>query len=201
MALCILICSWQVQAQASNNDLVKGNEAYKKADYATAATYYEKALKADANNVTALFNKGNALYKQGKVAEANKLFEAAAAKATGNTKAKALYNKGVTEAQQKQWAQAIASLKESLKLNAGDNETRDNLQKAMNELKKQEQQKQQPKQNNKQPKEQPKEKKPEPKMSKQQMENELNRLRNEEKQLQKELQQKKATSGQPLKDW
>jgi Ca-activated chloride channel family protein len=199
------IMAFFAQAQKGSNEVLKGNEAYKKGDFKNAESEYDKALKLDSKNFTAQFNKANAMQKQGKVEEATKEYASASEKSNDfELQSKALYNKGVTEAKQKQWEQAANSFKKSLRLNPDDVEARDNLQKVMNEIKKQQQNKKpdenKKKDDKKDKEDKPKEKK-QPKMNKQQMENELNRLRNEEKMLQQDLQKQKLKSSSPEKDW
>jgi len=201
----LLIVAFTANAQKGNNEILKGNEAYKKGDFKTAEEAYNQALKINDKNATAQFNKANALQKQGRTEEAAKLYSSAAETTKDITlQAKALYNKGVTEAKQKQWEQAINSFKQSLRLNPNDNETRDNLQKALSEIKKQQDKKPQDdkkKDDKQKPEDKPQTKKEEPKMNKQQMENELNKLRNEEKRLQQDLQKQKVKLSSQEKDW
>lgn len=204
IAITCLLFVFLGKAQKSNNEILKGNEAYKKGDFKNAETEYDNALKVDGKNATALFNKGNALQKQGKLDEAAKQYESTAENSTNLlVQSKALYNKGVAEAKQKQWQQAVGSFKQALRLQPTDIEARDNLQKAMNEIKKQ--QEKNPQDNKKDDKknsdDRPKEKKQEPKMNKQQMEKELNKLRNEEKRLQHDLQKQKIRPSSVDKDW
>lgn len=206
MTILLLLCSLLAQSQKANNEIIKGNTAYKKGDFKAAEDAYDAALKIDAKNSTALFNKANALQKQGKLAEAAKQYQAAFQYAKNNyLQAQSLYNKGVAEARQKQWQQAASSFKESLRLNPSDTDARDNLQKALNEIKKlqpKQPDNNQPKEKKKDQEDKPKEKKQEPKMNKQQMENELNKLRNEEKRLQQDLQKQKVKQpSSPEKDW
>lgn len=116
----------------------KGNELYKKGDYTSALTEYEKALQTDQKNNTAQFNAGNALQKQQKFPDAAKSFESVLESSNDpSLQAQAGYNKGVAEVKQKQLQEAINSFKQSLRLNSTDNDARENLQKALNELKKQ----------------------------------------------------------------
>ena len=204
IAITCLLLVFLANAQKSNNEILKGNEAYKKGDFKNAETEYDNALKVDGKNATALFNKGNALQKQGKLDEAAKQYESTVENSTNLlVQSKALYNKGVAEAKQKQWQQAVGSFKQALRLQPTDIEARDNLQKAMNEIKKQ--QEKNPQDNKKDDKknsdDRPKEKKQEPKMNKQQMEKELNKLGNEEKRLQHDLQKQKIRPSSVDKDW
>lgn len=201
-----ILLSYIVSAQGVNNFIAKGNDLYKKGDYKQAQVEYEKALQADKANRSAQFNDGNALQKMGNYADAGKLFQSV----LENTKdpslqSKSSYNKGVAEVKQQQLQEAVNSFKQSLRLNPADEESRENLQKALNELKKQqEKNKDNKKQDNKQDKKKQDNKsqqpKPESKISKQQAENLLNQLRQEEKQLQ-DYQKQKIKQQNPEKDW
>jgi len=155
-------------------------------------------LGKDSKNAAAKFNLGNALDKQSDPVNAEKYYDDVASSTTNaSLKAKSVYNKGVAEAQQQKLPEAIESFKQALTLTPEDDEARENLQKAINDLKKQQQQ-QQPQPNKSKQKQQPqqKNKMPNPQM----MEQKFNELRDKEKQLQKMLQQK-PNQSQPDKDW
>lgn len=198
----LLLFSCAALAQKSTNLIAKGNELYKKGDYKQAIEAYEKVLHADKTNGLAQFNDGNALQKTGNYADAGKLFQSV----LENTKDPALqskssYNKGLAEVKQQQLQEAVNSFKQSLRLNPSDEEARDNLQKALNELKKQQDKKKPDENKNRNNKDNKQQKpKPENKISKQQAENLLNQLRQEEKQLQ-EAQKQKIKQQVPDKDW
>jgi len=186
-------------AQVANNDVHKGNEAYRAGDYKLAAEQYQKALVKEPGNTAAKFNLANALQKQQDVANAVKQYDDILnSEKDATLRAKTYYNKGVALTKQNDNEGAIDAFKQSLSLVPDDNETRENLQKALNEQKqKQQQQKQQqnkddPKKNKQQP--------PQKQPDKQMMEKKFRELQNQEKQLQKQL-QKKSMEGQPEKDW
>ena len=204
------------------NELVrKGNEAYKQQKFDEAGKQYEAVLKQNNSNTTATFNLGNTQYKSGKYEEADKQYEALA---TGKTdrplQAKSLYNKGVSLIKQKKIEEAINAFKQSLKAYPNDEETRENLQKAMNELRQQQQQKKKDdkqddkkkddkkddqkdkKEQDKQDEKEQKKPQPKPKISKENAEQKLQALRQEEKKLQQKLSQKqRSNTKQPEKDW
>jgi Ca-activated chloride channel family protein len=194
----LLICRHGF-AQKVNSSIKAGNDAYKKGDYKNAEKFYKEALEEDNGNLFAQFNLGNALLKQNNVIEAAKYFSKASEAVSDNDfKAKAFYNKGLTMIKYQKLPEAIVAFKESLLLDPEDNDTRENLQKAIEELKKQQQ---------KQPQQKPEHQKkpPQPKpqnktASKDVMEQKFDELRDKEKQLQKLL-QKKANDNQPDKDW
>jgi Ca-activated chloride channel family protein len=183
-----------LHAQQSNEEISKGNEAYRKQEYSKAGSFYQRALQKTPGNPVAAFNYGNTLLKENKQEDAIEQFEASAN--SGNSKpakADALYNKGVVYTKQKKLDESIDAYKSALRLNPADTIARQNLQRALNEKqKKQEQQKQD---NSQQPKKQPK-------MNKQQVQQMLNALQEQEKQLQQRMQKSKVPApGQPEKDW
>lgn len=155
-------------------------------------------MRKDPENTTARFNLANAQQKQNEINEANKNYDEVIEKADLNSlRAESNYNKGLAHLKGKDLLQAIASFKQSLKEDPNDDDARENLQKALNELKKQQQQNkpqknQQQQQNQKKQKQQP--------LNKAMMQQKFNELRNQEKQLQQKLQSKNNTL-QPEKDW
>jgi len=193
-AILSLLLSSLTFAQKANNTIIKANELYKKGDVKNAETVYNEALKIDSKNTAALFNKGNALFKQNKFNDAAKQYQTTAETATdAELQAKAFYNKAIAEIKQQQYKQAIQSLKQSLKLNNSDEQARENLQRLLNEVNKQKQQQQQQQKQEQPPKEKP--------LTKEEAAKQLEMLRNEEKRLQKEIQQQKNKPSKNEKDW
>ncbi len=173
----------------------KGNEAYKKQEFDKAQDFYRKVLEQSPGNVTASFNLGNALYRDKKTEEAEKIFDLASGSAKDKvTKGDAEYNKGVTLTMQKKTAESIQAYKEALRLNPSDSLARENLQRALRE--------QQNEQQKNKKNEQKKEQKQQKKLNKQQIMQLLNALQEQEKLLQQKLQKSKVPApGQPEKDW
>jgi tetratricopeptide (TPR) repeat protein len=198
-----------------------GNEAYRKQNFEQAGKDYQAALKVNGGSKAAAFNLGNTLYKSGKYDEATQQYEGLRGGAEDKRlQAQTLYNKGLSQVRQQKLDEAIQSFKQSLRLNPADEETRENLQKALNEKKQQEQQqqKQQQKQDEDKKDDQKKDKKeqkqpndpkqdqqpqqPQPKINKQDAEQKLQALRQEEKKLQQKLSDRQpANRRQPEKDW
>ena len=184
-------------AQPANNYIQKGNDAYRKGDFDAAVENYKNALRKELENNTARFNLANALQKQNETKEAQKNYDAIIEHSDLNSlKAESNYNKALAFIKEKDLIQAITSFKESLKENPDDDDARENLQKAINELKKQQSKPQNQKQQQKQNPDQQKQ----PPLDKQMMQQKFNELRNQEKQLQQKLQSKNNTV-QPEKDW
>lgn len=186
--------------------VMKGNELYKKQQYDLAAEEYKKATDINGKDPRSYYNLGNALYKNKKIDDAEKAFDEAAKNAKDPTgKSRSVYNKGVALTRQSKLQESIDAYKAALRLVSTDEEARQNLQKALNELKKQEQQKQQQNKNNKNQdknKQNP-DQKPETKskLNKKQVEQMLNSLRQEEKKLQQGVQKRNNTGGANSKDW
>jgi Ca-activated chloride channel homolog len=181
--------------QRDNAEIFKGNEAYKKQDYNKAQQAYQKVLEQNPKNAFASFNLGNALFRDNKAEEAEKEFDATI-EYTDNKKlqADAHYNKGVTLTKQKKTAESVVAYKDALKLNPDDSLARENLQRALNELRSQQE-------NNKKDQKQ-KEEKQQNKLNKKQVMQLLNALQEQEKMLQQKLQKSKVPApGQPEKDW
>jgi Ca-activated chloride channel homolog len=192
-------------AQKPENLIAKGNEAYKKKDYKTAANDYLKALQKDNKNEAARFNMANAYQQQDSYQDAAKLYDdlLSTTKDPG-LQSKTFYNSGLSMVKQKQLEQAIERFKGSLRINPTDTEARENLQKAINELKKQQQKEDQNKQDKKKDEKQDekKDKKQEPnKLNQNKAEQLLKQLQEQEKQLQKQVQKQKSNPQQQEKDW
>lgn len=195
-----------VSSQKEQPLVLKGNELYKKQQFEKAAEEYEKATALNGKNPKAHLNLGNAYYKSKKTEEAQRAYESAAENSKDvRIKSKALYNEGVTLSRQNKLGESIDAYKKTLRLNPADEQARQNLQKALNELKKEpppeqkENKKNQDKKN--QDKKQPQEPKNNSKLNKKQVEQMLNALRQEEKRLQQNIQKRNNVGGSNGKDW
>lgn len=209
-------------AQNVKNEIIKGNEAYKKNNYDAAENSYRSALKIADNNTTASYNLGNALYRKDNTDEAVEAFDNTIKNTTDNaTKENAYYNKGVAYQKAKKLPECINAYENALMLNPNDEDARQNLQRALKERKQQQEQQQQ--QNQKDKKQQPKQDqnkqkqqnkqdqqkqnnqpKPQPsKISKQDAEEKLKSLLENEKALQDKLHKIKGAAAldKPEKDW
>jgi Ca-activated chloride channel family protein len=193
-------------AQQTNKAIKNGNQAYKKNQFETAASSYQKALSKDPDNNIALYNLGNTLYKTDKPEDAAKLYDNAIKSSTEkDIKAKGYYNKGVAFQKQNKLPECIDAYKNALKLAPDDEEARQNLQRALMQLKQQkkpedQKKKKEQKQENEEQKQQPK---PQPsRISKRDAEEKLKSLSEHEKNLQEKLRKVKvAAPNQPKKDW
>ena len=204
-AIVILVsASFFAQSQVVEKATQKGNEYYKQQQFEKAAEEYNKALLADPENTTTKFNLANSLQKQGKQDEALKSFSELSEKAKEKElKSKSYYNKGVVLTQQKKLEESIEAYKNSLRQNPDDKEARENLQKALLELKKKNPPKKKEEKENQKKKQQEQQKKQQqPKMSPKEAEQRLKLLEQKEKEVNQRLQKEKSkTGGGQVKDW
>jgi Ca-activated chloride channel homolog len=199
ITILLLLLGFTFFAKMVNNYIEMANEAYKKSDFKTAVENYKNALRREPKNNTARFNLANALQRENETQQAKKKYDEVIANADINSlKSESNYNKALAFVKEKDLQNAITFFEESLKENPSDDDARENLQKAMNDLKKQQQQNQ-PQNQKQKPQQNPKQQK-QPPVNKDMMEQKFNELRNQENQLQKKLQSKNNTT-QPEKDW
>jgi Ca-activated chloride channel family protein len=184
-------------AQELNKNIERGNNYYRQQQYDKAETEYRKVLETTSTDKIAKFNLADALIKQNKADEANKLLQILNTKENENgLRSKVVYNQGVILTQQKKLEESIEAYKETLRLNPGDQEARENLQKALLELKKKNPPKKQEEKKKQEQKQQPK-----PKISPRDAEQQLKLLEQKEKQVQERLQKNLRTGNAQPKDW
>ncbi len=219
LAAATLTASLRVSAQKENALIRSGNRYYKKKQIDQSEKEYQEAVKKAPDNPTANYNLGNAQFRKNNFEEAARSYETSVAHGTDNAgREKGLYNKGVALAKQKKLPESIDAWKNALKLDASDEDARENLQKALMEQKQQQSQQQKDqkdqkdkkdKKDQKDPKDdkdkkdQPQQPKPQPsKLNKQQVEQLLKALQQKENDIQDKMNQNKVKSStQPEKDW
>jgi len=204
------------EAQSGNPQIRSGNRYYKKKQIDQSLKEYQSAVQKAPENPTANYNLGNAQFRKNNFDEAAKSYDAAAAHSTDKVvQEKGQYNKGVAMIKQKKLQEGIDAWKSALKLDASDADARENLEKALMEMKKQQQQQQQQKKDQEKDKKDQKDKKDEKKdekqqepkpqpsrLNKQQVEQLLKALQQKENDLQNKLNQNKVKApNQPEKDW
>lgn len=201
----LALCS--VPALAQNALISEGNKYFREGDLDKAISLYEEVLKTNPKDLTALYNRSNALAKKGDKEAAMEGYEKIIREAKDpSILEKAYYDKGVLHQQQQQLDESILSWMESLKLDPNDQQARENLQKALKEKQQQQQQqekekKEQDKKENKEDKEQQKPKPQNSKLNQKQVEQLLKALEQKEKEVQKKMQQRTGSSSRPEKDW
>jgi Ca-activated chloride channel family protein len=191
--------SLQLMGQKINKLIQTGNDFYKQQKYDQAVLQYNNALAQEPSNTMAKFNLANTLYRLAKQDEAEKTFDVLSTDSKEmELRSKAYYNKGVMLSLQKRLEESIEAYKNALRQNPDDKDARENLQKALLELKKRNPS---PKEKKKQEQQQ-KNQQPQPKMSQKEAEQRLKQLEQKEKEVQQRLQkQKSKAGGGQAKDW
>jgi Ca-activated chloride channel family protein len=176
-------------AMGQSNSILKGNQLYKAGQYEQAEKQYRNVLETDPGNTTAMFNLANALHKQGKHEEAIRINGSLAKAAKDKTLVSAAYyNQGVSYSKLDNLEASIESYKNALRQNPSDQQARENLEKALLQLKKKQQQQQQQKQNQSSD------------LSQKEADQKLKQLQQREKELQQKMNKKNQGGGQD-QDW
>jgi Ca-activated chloride channel family protein len=123
--------------------LREGDRLYREKAYEQAAERY-KTAEDKQSSTQGSYNLGNTYYQQGDYARAARQFEQAAEAASrAEDKARAYYNLGNSYYQQQQLDKSIEAYKQSLRLQPGDAQAKNNLAVALREQQQQQQQQQQ----------------------------------------------------------
>ena len=178
-------------AQNALSSIRRGNDFYKLSQFEMAEREYKQAIAKEPANSTALYNLANALQQQKKYEEAHKVL-ASLVQQTNNKaiRSAAHYNNGVAYTREKNLEESIESYKSALRLNPDDRQARENLQKALLEKKKKDQEAKSKEQ-----------KKNQSKMSQKEAERQLKLLQEKEKKLQDRLQKSGQKGNSMPKDW
>lgn len=183
-----LLLSVNAFAQKASSYISKGNEYFLRLQFDMAESQYRQALDMEPRNAEARYNLANALMQQKKYKAAIEMYEGVITDSS-SLKAASHYNAGVSYSKQKDLQNSIDAYKAALRINPADNDARENLQKALSELK--QQQNQQDKQDNKGG----------GGMSQSEADKKLKDLQQKEKDLQKKLQQGQNKGQGGGKDW
>ena len=143
--LCLLlIFSASLNAQTDKKYIRKGNREYEKNKFSDSEISYRKAIDKNKQSPDAVFNVGDALYKQNKFEEAGKQFIENANQNDNKLKKSAgLFNLGNSMLKANKLQESIDAYKNSLKLRPDNKEAKYNLSYAQDLLKQQQQQQQQ----------------------------------------------------------
>jgi len=200
LMLSMVFSGLDLLSQREEKMIQSGNEFYKKQQYMEAVSQYNKVLETDSLNTTALFNLGNSLYKKNSRNEAIRAYTELVSKTKASgLRSDSYYNSGVVLGKQQKLEESIVAYKNALRQNPDNTEARENLQKALVELKRKNAQKNEPekKKQNKQPNQQP-----QSKMSPKEAQQRLKLMAQKEKEVQERLQKEKSKAGgSQSKDW
>jgi len=143
-----------IYGQGDKKYLRQGNNKYFKGDYNESEILYRKAIENTPSSTDAVFNLGDALYRQNKFEDASKHFSTSVEMSNENMKkAESYYNLGNSLLKNNKIEESIEAYKNSLRLNPSSMEAKYNLAYAQDLLKKMQQQQQQQQQQNEQQKE------------------------------------------------
>jgi Ca-activated chloride channel homolog len=229
LSVIFVIIPLLADAQPEKKYIRQGNREYGKDRFQESEVSYRRAVDGNKTSPDAVFNIGDALYKQKKYEEAAKHFtENISMNDDKDRKSAGLYNLGNSLLQAKKLKESIEAYKGSLKLDPDNYEAKYNLAYAQDQLKEQqkqqEQQQQQDKENQKnkdqdkkkedqksqekkndqqQQEQQEKQKQQEQSVSKEDAQRLLNSLANDEKNVQEKVKLAKAARERKLtvKNW
>ena len=141
ITLCVFITiSIAMDAQTDKKFIRQGNREYEKSKFSDSEISYRKAVDKNKQSPDALFNVGDALYKQNKFEEAGKQFtENVSENYDKSKKSAGLYNLGNSLLKANKLQESIEAYKSSLKLRPDNREAKYNLSYAQDLLKLQQQ--------------------------------------------------------------
>jgi tetratricopeptide (TPR) repeat protein len=132
--------SWSQKKKIQGTEeewMLQGAEKYRKARYEEAASAFNTLLTQNDTNRLARYNAGLSYYKAGDKEKASAAFDNVInGKLKDEIFFRSLYNKGLIEAEKKNWLNSIGCFREALLMKPNDKDTRYNLEKALEELKK-----------------------------------------------------------------
>jgi tetratricopeptide (TPR) repeat protein len=133
-----LLASTYLHGQGEKKFIRQGNREYGKGKFPESETSYRRAIDKNKVSPDAVFNAGDALYKQKKYEEAGKQFiENSTMNEDKSKKASAMYNLGNSLLKSGKLQESIEAYKNSLKLNPQNMEAKYNLAYAQDLLKQQ----------------------------------------------------------------
>ena len=137
----LIIISITLNAQTEKNFIRKGNREFENNKFPESEISYKKAIDKNKQYPDAVFNDGDALYKQNKFEEAGKQFIESVNQNYDKTKKSAgLYNLGNSLLKANKLPECIDAYKNSLKLRPDNHDAKYNLSYAQDLLKKQQEQ-------------------------------------------------------------
>jgi len=136
-AVLLLFFSLAAMSQTDRDYIRRGNRLMRDSIYDKAQVEYQKAIEQDNTNAISHFNLGNALLYQNKAEDAMKEYETAARLEKDKGRLAQIYhNMGVLLQSAKQFDQAVACYRNSLRNDPTNNETRYNYALSLFQLKK-----------------------------------------------------------------
>jgi tetratricopeptide (TPR) repeat protein len=195
--LFMLYFTGSLYSQADRKFIRQGNREYEKDKFSESEISYRRAIDKNKASGDAVFNAGDALYKQKKYEDAGKQFiESHKMNEEKDKRSESMYNLGNSLLMANKLQESIDAYKNSLKLKPENIEAKYNLAYAQDLLKKQQEQQKQQQQQNKDNKDQNKdqEKKEDENKKQDQKQNNQDKQDNQQGQKQQDQQQQQAIS-------
>lgn len=128
LILMLLLTSCMLKAQSDKKLIRQGNKEYEKNSFSESEISYRKAYDKNNQASDAIFNIGDALYKQNKFEEAGKQFSENINRNDDNRKkSDGYYNLGNSMLKANKVEESIEAYKNSLKMRPGNEEAKYNL--------------------------------------------------------------------------
>lgn len=116
-----------MSAQPDRRYVRSGNRDFRKGDFKSAEIEYMKAVAKDSTSTAANYNLANTLYRQGNFEQAGKKYEALKETVSAPSQAAAVYyNSGNAASESKDWQAAVEAYRQSLLINPGDLDAKEN---------------------------------------------------------------------------
>ena len=141
----LILTSFSAFAQEDKRDVRRGNREYDDSNFQEAEINYRKALIKDSLSVAANYNLASSLFRQGKTKEAQEILQQEHVQAKASSSEHAAdyyYNVGATALANNDWKTAVDAFQNSLLLNPGDIDAKENYIYAKKKLEQQQQQQQ-----------------------------------------------------------
>lgn len=144
-AIFLAIITPSLYGQEEREYIRKGNRLYKKGEFAGSEGMYRRAEEQTTSGNDAIFNLGDALYRQNRFGEASAEFSRAAKSGETDSlkRADGLYNLGNSLLKEQKFSESIDAYISSLKLKPDNMQAKYNLAYAQDQLRKQQEQQQQ----------------------------------------------------------
>ena len=148
MVVTLIVGAVSASAQVDKRDVRRGNRDYKKTNYREAEIDYRKAIIKDSLSMAANYNLAADLYRQQNPQEAQKVLDRIKEVAPASDyAADYYYNLGDVAIANQDWQGAVNAFEQSLLINPGDLDAKENYIYAKKKLEQQQQQQQQNDQN------------------------------------------------------
>ena len=127
-AAVLMLSSMSAYAQVDKKDVRRGNRDFRKENYREAEIDYRKALVKDSLSLAANYNLASTLYRQGDMEQAGKVLDNVKEVAPVSAAAADYwYNRGDVALEMKDYQAAVEAFAESLKINPGDLDAKENF--------------------------------------------------------------------------